>query len=307
MTDVVDSPARVTIAATIPVAQYANIQPSFDVEAPTHDEAMEIGLQRLKEIWDRTAQKPLDINRGGEDLPPGKILRCKVSGTEVHFDPVAHVYRSSDGSRWLGGSTFASRFKAPFAGDIIAAKMAEKYGVDADEIRAMWALNAEASSTFGTSVHAALQLRGEYADLSRAVKDGGLDSALTSNPVLRPIVEAFFEDHGDEKAFYEAFVANGREKACGLIDRLVVDDDGLWVEDFKTSATLDKPETILAPFKGVVPNTSLGAFWLQLSFYARILAAHGRVVKGLRVHHWTGQEWQTHSSPVIDLDPAFAA
>lgn len=179
--------------------------------------------------------------------------------------------------------------------------MGDKHGADPDKIQAMWKLNAEASSTFGTAVHAALQLRGEYAELSRQVKDGSVESATTSNPVLRPIVEAFFEDHDHEKAFYEAFVADPATRSCGLIDRLVVDEDGLWVEDYKTNASVEKEETILPPFKGIIPNTSLGVYWLQLSYYAHILMAHGRRVKGLRVHHWTGTKWETHESPVIDL------
>lgn len=293
------------------MAQYANLQPSFEVEAETFEEAMEIALHRIKSVWDRTANKPLeirrDVPRDADADPAGKILRCVVSGTEVLFDPIEHVYQGPDGHRWLGGSTFASRFKSEFPGDIISSKMAAKYKVDADEVLAMWALNAEASSTFGTSLHAALQLRGEYANLSRAVKDGELDSALTTNPVLRPIVEAFFEGRENEEAKYEAFVADAARRHCGLIDRLVIEEDGYYVEDFKSNATLDKAETILEPFKGIVPNTALGSYWLQLSFYSRILTTHGKTVKGLRVHHWDGSQWLTHEHPVIDLDGTFAA
>lgn len=287
--------------------QYGNIQPSFDVEGATHEAAMELGLQRLKEIWDRTATKPLEINRlQPTEIPKsnGILKRCRVSGAEVIFDPVAHTYHDLQGNRFIGGSTFASRYKSKFAADTISAKMADKAGIEAQQILDMWALNAEASATFGTSVHAALQLYGEYLGVSQAIK-GSDESALTSNPVLRPIVEKFFtEERKQEKAFYEEFVADAKMRHCGLIDRLVVDDDGLWVEDFKTNASVDKSETILKPFKGVVPNSALGAYWLQLSFYARILAAAGRTVKGLRVHHYTGGEWVTHEHEVVDLSAA---
>lgn len=307
---------KVTFGATIPTQQYGNIQPSFDLEGDNYEELADLGASYLKYLWDRVGENPLNIDRHKVSGPNGELKRCRVSGTQVIFDSIAHTYHDLQGNKFTGGSTFAAKYKSKFAGDIIAGKMANKNGVSAKEILDMWSLNAEASSTFGTSVHAALQLYGEYLELSKAVKDGSDESALTSNPVLRPIVQAFFtEERIAEKAFYEEFVANAKEKTCGLIDRLVSEDDGLWVEDFKTNADIEKSETISKPFKGVVPNTALGAYWLQLSFYARILIAAGRVVKGLRVHHWTEVEdeagakvwkWVTHEHEVVNLDEAFA-
>lgn len=291
--------------------QYGNLSPTFEVEGESFEAAIERGLQQMKYVWDRTGEQPIDIERGRKKVPAGEILTCWASGTQIYFDPIAHIYRDAQGNQYLGGSTFAGRYKSEFAGATISKKMADKHGVDARNILSMWALNAEASSTFGTSVHAALQLRGEYAELSRAVKDGELDSALTSNPVLRPIVESFYETREHEVAKYECFVADAKRKHCGLIDRMVIEDDGVWVEDYKTNADILKSTTIKAPFKGIVPNNSLGAYWLQLSFYSRILIVHGKNVKGLRIHHWTADEegayhWVTHEHPVIDLDAAFA-
>lgn len=276
------------------------------MEAETHDEAMDIALQRMKDVWDRAAPKPLEIR--SIDTPRrifGEELRCWASGIRVTFDPVEHVYSTGDGKQWLSGSAFAGRYKTEFNAPLIAGKMATKYGVDAADIIAMWELNRDASSTVGTAVHAALQLRGQYAELSRTIKDGSLESALTKNLILLPVVEKFFEGHEHEDARYEVFVADPVRRHCGQIDRLVIEDDGLWVEDYKTNADLDKAEKIKAPFKGLVPDTKLGSYILQLSFYSRILRAHGKTVKGLRVHHWTGEEWATHEHEVIDLDAAF--
>lgn len=302
-----DDRVKFILSATVPVAQYANLQPTVEVHAATYEDAMNLALGQVKTLWDRVAQKPLEIDHRPAPASVTQVLRCRVSGAEVIFDPIAHTYHDRQGNRFMGGSTFAGQYKTEFPGDIIAGKMAAKHGVDAQHILDMWALNAEASSTFGTAVHAALQLYGAYVDLSRSVKDGSDESALTSNPVLRPIVEAFFTaERRAEKAFYEEFVADSRTRACGLIDRLVAEDNGdLWVEDFKTNASMDKPETILEPFKGVVPNTALGAYWLQLSYYGSILQRHGRTVRGLRIHHWTGAEWIAYEHPVIDLAPAF--
>jgi hypothetical protein len=301
------------MTATIPTQQYGNIQPTFEVEADTHEQAMDQALKQIKDVWDRTAQKPLEVrNLQTTPVRRGEPLRCWASGARVYFDPVEHVYDSGDGKPWLSGSTFAGRYKGDFNAPLIAGKMAEKVAktgrsVDPQEIIAMWELNRDASSTVGSSVHMALQLRGQYGDLSKAVKDGSLESALTKNPILLPIVEAFFEGRDDEEARYEVFVADESRHHCGFIDRLVIESDGLVVEDFKTNSDLTKAETIQPPFKGVVPNTKLGAYWLQLSFYARILKSHGMPVKGLRIHHWDDGQWKTYEHEVIDLDAAFKA
>lgn len=295
---------RVTMTATIPTQQYGNIQPTFEVEADTHEEAMDIALRRMKDVWDRTAPKPLEV-RSLDNYPRrllGEELRCWASGTRVNFDAATHTYSTEDGKRWLSGSAFAGRYKGEFNAPVVARAMATKHGVEAAEIIAMWELNRDASATVGTAVHAALQLRGQYGELSRAVKDGGLESALTKNPILLPIVESFFETREAEDARYEVFVADPVRAHCGFIDRLVIEPDGLVVEDYKTNAQMDKSETIHAPFKGVVPNTKLGAYWLQLSFYGRILQSHGKTVKGLRIHHWNNDQWETHEHELIDLD-----
>jgi hypothetical protein len=295
--------AKVTLSGVIPTAQYGNIQPTFEAEADTHEEAMEIVLLRMKEVWDRTAEKPLRVKDLGTKptLLLGTEQRCWASGTRVTFDPIEHKYSTDDGRRWLSGSTFAGRYKGEFNTPVVARKVAEKHGVEAAEVAAMWELNAEASSTVGTAVHAALQLRGQYAELSRATKDGSLEACLTKNPILLPIVESFFATRDHEDARYEVFVADPVKAHCGFIDRLVIEPDGLIVEDYKTNTALDKSEAIREPFKGVVPNTKLGAYWLQLSFSGRILQSHGKTVKGLRIHHWIDGHWETHEHEMIDL------
>lgn len=295
--------SRVSMTATIPTQQYGNIQPAFEVEADTHEEAMDAALRQIKDVWDRTAPKPLEVRKidNYPRLLLGEELRCWASGTRVTFDAASHAYSTVDGKRWLSGSVFAGRYKGEFNAPLIARKMADKHGVEPAELIAMWELNRDASATAGTAVHAALQLRGQYAELSRAVKDGSLESALTKNPILLPLVEAFFATREGEHACYEVFVADPVRAHCGFIDRLVVEPDGLIIEDYKTNVDLTKSETIKAPFKGVVENTQLGAYWLQLSFYGRILQSHGKTVKGLRIHHWNDSRWETHEHELVDL------
>ncbi|QDM55693.1 RecB-like exonuclease [Mycobacterium phage HokkenD] len=299
--------AKITFSGTIPCQQYGNVVPTFEITADTHEDAVELGLQKLQDIWNRVGTKPLDIDRGQPQQVPAKptgvIKKCRVSGAEVIFDPVAHTYHDKQGRKYRGGSSFAAEYKSPFEADIISGKMAAKHGVPQEDILAMWKLNSEASTTFGTSLHAALELYGRYLELSKILKDGTDESCLTKNPVLRPIVQKFFtEERIAEKAYYEEFVADPDTLSCGLIDRLVVDDDGLWVEDYKSNASVtDKKETYLAPFKDLVEPNALGGYVIQLSYYAAILKKYGRNVKGLRIHHWDGEGWTTYEREMIDI------
>ena len=296
--------AKVTLGAVIPTTQYGNLQPSFEVEGNTVDEAMGEALDIMKRVWDSVSKTPLDVKAVDAQVEyrpaTTQDLTCWASGTVVQFDPVEHRYSPG---QWLSGSAFAGQYTPDFPADMIAGKMAAKtVDVEPAEIMAMWALNAEASSTFGTSVHAALELYGRYLATSQAVK-GSNESALTKNPILRPIVEAFFAGREDEEAVYEAFVADPVLKHCGQIDRLLITGPRtVRVQDFKSNSELDKKETIGKPFRGVVESTKLGGMWLQLSFYAHILIRLGYTVEGLDIFHLQGDgSWVTHSHDVVDI------
>lgn len=291
----------ISLAATIPVMAYGNITPTVTMEGDTVDEALERGLGHIQALWNRVGERPLQIR--GQERPAGIEKRCWASGSIVYFDPIEHVYRDIEGNQYLGGSTFAHRFVPEFASEAISRKMADGKDVDPADILAMWELNSEASTSWGTALHAALELRQRYAELSLKLK-GDYSACTTKNPTLRPIVEAFFdEERSAQNAVPECFVADPTRRHAGLIDRMVIHEDGsVDLEDYKTSRDLLKTESITAPFKGLVPNNQLGVFTLQLNFYRRILTAHGKTVRALRVWHWTGDEWQSHELEMLDLD-----
>lgn len=289
------------IGAVIPVSKFGNVQPKFTVTGDTLHEARDKALAEMQALFqsagvETTFPKP-------EGTPAGEIVTCVASGTQVYFDEYTHTYGPGE---WMSGSKFAGKFKSEFPSDIVARKMADKTtDVTAEEIQAMWAKKAEASSTYGSGIHAALELYGKYKDVSLATK-GTVESALHDNPGLRPAVEQFFAGRENENALYEAFVADPVLNHCGFIDRLqILGPKRALITDFKTNTDLHKKTTILEPFKGVVPSTSLGAFWLQLSFYARIMADHGWQIDGLEVFHWTGKKWDTYSNDVLDVTIGF--
>ena len=293
------------IGATIPVGSYANIQPRFTVTGADLSEARDKALAEMRAIYD-LVNPDVGVKFGEQthisSAPKGNKLTCFASGTEVWFEPVTHTYSPG---RWLSGSAFANKFKAPFPSDTVSARMAAKYDVDAADIQAMWSLKGEASSSLGTAIHAALQQYGEFLELSRKIK-GNADSALHDNPMLRDPVLKFFEGREDEKALYEAFCADPGVKGCGLIDRvLITGEKSARIQDFKTNTDIRKPVTVLNPFKGVIEATTLGIYWLQLSYYSHLISRHGWTVEGLDIFHWTGENWDTYTHDVVDVSAGF--
>lgn len=302
------SKATFKLTAVIPTAQYANLQPEIETEGESYEEAQELALTRMAELWNRVCEPGKELKVGQKINIPTvansyERVLSDLTGVELLFDKVAHKYTDADGFEYLSGSVFSGRYKNKFDADAISANVANKYDVPQQEVKDMWSLNGEVSTSLGTAVHNALELYGKYLQVSLKTK-GTNESALTKNPIIKPIVESFFAGKEDENALYEVFVADETYGLCGFIDRLlIVDKDRkiCRVQDYKTNHNINKSETILPPFKGVVPSTTLGAYWLQLSFYAFILQQHGWTVEGLDIFNWEGNEWKKYTNDVVDI------
>lgn len=300
---------KVTITGTIPTVQYGNMQPVIEAEGKSYEEAQELALTRLQNIWNRVCEpgKELKISSPTTNVPSQaksyEKLACQISGTDVLFDKEEHKYYDSEGNQYLSGSAFASKYKSKFDSSAISANFAKKHDVPQKDILDMWSLNGDVSSSLGTAVHNALELYGKYLQLSLKTK-GTNESSLTKNELLKPVVESFFAGREGENARYELFVADEKHGLCGFIDRLLIVDAKkkiCRVQDYKTNHTINKAETILPPFKGIVPATTLGSYWLQLSFYAYILQQLGWTVEGLDIFNWEDGEWKAYTSDVIDI------
>lgn len=217
-----------------------------------------------------------------------------IFGNEIFYDDVSHTYMNSMGEVYLSGSQFADQLEAPFDAERISGYMVAKHGLDKTKeqaekyskgIQAMWKLKALASASFGTSIHAALELYGKYKKLCEKIDK---DTFLHDNPILKKAVELFYEEFPDvEHVGYESLVVDHKKQRAGRIDRIEYEEDGVWVTDFKTNSNITK---------------NLKKYWMQLSFYAAILKANGANVKGLKIYHYTGKEWVTIVSEVIDID-----
>lgn len=225
---------------------------------------------------------------------------------------------------FMSGSKFPEQFYQPFDREGILAAMAEKYNVDADAIEAMWKLNNEASTGYGTAIHAALEnydRNFKLGDKTKFVKEFktkpteyGPNRALSKNPFIKKIVEDFQDKFGGNyERLSEVFIWDTGLKFCGSIDRVRIVDAKkkiVHVQDFKTDGNIHEKKYQLAdsPFKDKIGNELLDYHWLQLSFYAFLLEIKGYTVEGLDIY-WLNPEklcrgenaWEEFSSKPIDI------
>lgn len=255
------------ITAHVPTQQYGFIEIEGE---PTERE-------QIQTLYNFYAETPINFRTAKLDRP---LLKAFVGG-EVYYDDLSHTYSNEAGEIYLSGSKYAEQFRKPFDKRGIANKMAEKYGVDAQDIIAMWELKGDVSKGFGTAMHASLELYGKYRGLATALER---DTAMHDHPVIKTAVTAFYEGREKEKAEYEALIVDHNAKHAGQIDRLLITGNKRCrVQDYKTNADITK---------------DLDVYWKQLQFYADILTAGGWVVEGLDIFHWDG-EWHTFSQELV--------
>lgn len=286
---------KYTLTAVVPVAQYANLQPSIEVEAETLEEAQAMVLPYIEEFFNKYSEKH-KIGAQKRAASSGRVLLKDLFGNEIFYDDATHEYTNSLGEVYLSGSQFAS--DDPFDGEYWAQEFVDKYGLkeeDKQKILAMWETNGNASSSFGTALHAAIELYGTYHELADVIdmdlkteKRKKLDaktdknSALSKLPYLKDVVAKFFnEERLAERAQYEVLVVDHKNKRAGRIDRLITTNDGKFkIRDMKTNHKILKPERDI--------------YTKQLSFYGDIIIANGKELAedALALHHWVDNEWK---------------
>lgn len=224
---------------------------------------------------------------------------------------------------YLSGSAFPRKFYPEFDTDGMLDKIVAKHDVSKEAVQSMWNMSRDASTGYGTAVHAAMELYDTYQKLGDKIKsvkvlktktNTGPNKALSKNPFLKKIVEDFHEKFGgDYVRLSEQFVWLHDKKLCGSIDRIKVIDAEkkiVRIQDYKTDGDIHKKEYQLSdsPFKKQMGNELLDLHWLQLSFYAYILQQHGYTIEGLDVY-WLNptklckgeNAWEEFSHDVIDI------
>lgn len=313
---------KLTIEATIPTVQYGNIKPTIQLEGDNFEELRDLGLERIKKISDMTAGEGYTFEVRGlgtkrtvnVPLKALKTLTSPITGTSIAYDEDAHKYIGNDGQNYLSGSKFPEKFYAPFDKQMIIDAIIKKYPTaSGPEIEAMWKLNNEASTGYGTAIHAALENYDKNRNLGEVIRGENPNKALSKNPFIKQLVEWFHEGRAKEEVLTEVFVSNDEFRVCGFVDRIkIVDREKkiLRIQDYKTDGNIHQKEYQVkgSPFKGKIDNTLLGKHWLQLSFYAWICQKAGWTVEGLDIF-WLNPEklckaenpWETFSHDVIDV------
>ena len=321
---------KITLEATIPTVQYGNIRPVIELEGEDWEELRDTALRRVKEISDMTAGDgyafevrglPVTQGRTVMQTNPLKKYVSPLTGQSIELEEVNGHKRLKG---FMSGSRFPEKFYAPFDSEKILEAIVNKYKVSAADVAAMWKLNNEASTGYGTAVHAALEnydRNHKLGDKLKSVKTFktkdavvGPNKALSKNPFIKKIVEDFHDKFGGNyERLSEVFVWLDSDKLCGSIDRIkVVDRDKriVRIQDFKTDGDIHDKKYQLAssPFKEEMGNELLDYHWLQLSFYAYILSKLGWTVEGLDIY-WLNpvklakgeNAWEEFSNEVIDI------
>lgn len=288
---------KYTIAATIPTTQYGNLQPSIEIEADTIEEAHAATMPHIESLWAKYGSKPLETNAEKRASGARKLVK-DFFGNEIYYDDINHVYTNSLGEIYLSGSEYAKQAEEPFDGDYWAEEFVAKYGLekaDKQKIIDMWETNGSASRSFGTALHAAIELYGTYREIADIIdmdlKTGTrkkLDakteknSSLSKLPYLKEVVKQFFTpERLAETAHYEVLVVDHKNKRAGRIDRLLVYPDGSFaVRDMKTNNKIVKKDK--------------DGYSKQLSFYADLILANGGKLaeNPTMIHHWNDKEWK---------------
>lgn len=254
------------VTATIPVGNYANVQPEIEVEAETYELAQAEAMGKLEAIWRQYGVVPLNKQNGER-----KLVDCFVGG-QIYYDGAAHVYSNEAGETYLSGSTYAKQFEKEFDAKAISEALAKKFKVSAQDILDMWQLKSEISMGLGTALHGAMELFGKYDGLATTMEK---TTSLHTSPMVMNAVELFYKGKEKEKAVYEVFIADHAQKHAGQVDRLIITGDKeCIIEDFKTGEV----------------EKRLPVYYKQLEFYKGIMESHGWVAT-TRISYWDGKKW----------------
>lgn len=259
---------KIKLGAVIPTVQYGNLQPEFEVEADDPVVAVASLEELIQNLWDKYGEKPL-VTKSGDR----KLMKAFVGG-EVYYDSLSHTYTNEAGEVYLSGSQYAKGKQKPFDIALMSAKVADKYKVDPKQIANIWERGGKVSREFGSTIHEALEVYGKYKSLSASVEK---EYHLPNHPLLKNVVQGFYEGRGEEKAEHEVLVVDHKAKRAGCIDRLLITGPKKCIiQDFKITHKEDIE------------------YWTdQLTFYQGILEAGGWTVEKKEIYQYS-EGWKKH-------------
>lgn len=282
------------VGAVIPTTQYGNLQPEITLEGGTIAAMKKEGMKHIQDIWDQYGSNPLKENSSKPEMEGVKFEEVlSFTGEKVLWSDYLHEYRSLDGVKLTSGSTYAALTEKPFDSALLSEKSGNAWGVDKDQLAALWKINGNISTDYGTTVHRALEAYMLYHELGAKVQEvKGLEYnyALPKNEYLRNAVLSFVEMFGTFSNA-EVFVTDVNNKMAGQIDGLNILDMEKKVcsmGDYKTNFEMKKPK--------------LKGYQKQMNFYRTALENKGWTVEDMNVYHFDGEKWHQYPMDREDID-----
>ena len=220
-------------------------------------------------------------------LGESKPLTSFNEDVVVDFYEEPHVYMY-EGKELTSATTLVKKAYKPFDGAFIAGKCAKSWGMDAADIVALWDLNGDAASAFGTSIHAYMEAYSKYGD-----------RGLSKMSFIRDIVTSC-PFHTPEVAGVEALITDVKLGLCGMADRLEKNAERVRVTDFKVQYGItDKASHLKNSLFPDLPANKLSKARIQLSIYAEMLQRNGvEVDDAVTVYAYDGA-WERYDLPRV--------
>jgi hypothetical protein len=236
---------------------------------------------------------------------------------EIKFRADTHKYESikDPEKKWISTTSLVSLFKKPFDAERISIsssknKKSKWYGMKPEDIRAIWAKEANRATSLGTWYHnerekellACGTLQREGLDLSiiHPIEQDGIK--LSPNQTLVPGI------------YPEHLVYLKSARICGQVDRLEVVGNRVDIFDYKTNKEIKKEAYVnwegkMSCLNGPlshVGDCNFNHYALQLSIYMYIILKHNHNLKPgkLQIHHiiFEVENRDNHGYPIVATD-----
>lgn len=269
----------------VPGQSYTDIRPVLsgeswdDIRMTASELAYGVGNEKMGDVLSGTEKRVTEPLMSSQS----------ILGDGVLFNKDDHTY-SKDGKPYLSGSTFAHMFEKDFPRDAIAQKVADRDGLDVEDVLAGWDAKGDISLQYGTLIHKCIESYVKYGE-------------MPNNDYLKGIVDDWAITFGDmeDQKMMEHFVQDDTHQLCGVIDCLATKDlKGFTIYDWKTGDIHQKVQHKLGKS---FPNDRLSLYTLQLNFYRYILEQKGNKVNKLVIGWLNGEHWEKVKVDIIDIKP----
>lgn len=207
------------------------------------------------------------------------------------FDEATHTY-TWNGKPFTPVGDFISKFYKPFAKGMMAQKVAQRDGLDVDEVIKMWESNGDVSRLYGQSVHKAVEHWIKYNQKSNLKH-------------LSDMVDKFSKKYDRERLRAEIIVFDTDTMIAGTVDQIeFITKKKVRVVDVKTNYDIDKKGygKLLPPLDYLEDN-KINRYRLQTSMYAYMLEKKGYEVEECLLEHWNGSEFSTIHLDRVEVEP----